>query len=212
MQQDYYAILEVRKNSSPKEIKRAYRRLARQFHPDLNHSSDNKAFLQISEAYEVLGDPEKRKLYDTQRNVMQENVFPTTTDLLNPHEKISLSARRYKYKLESIAILLTGFIPAVGVGYHYGYNHAPMKGLFTHIMEHDYRTMPKWLEPCGDSVPCRETSGLVGIESSLELLLIGSIVYFCARSAFDYGKKLHKQYATRDAENKDLQNRVHEQD
>lgn len=63
---DYYKILEVDKNATQKEIKSAYRKLARKFHPDLNpNDSDAKRkFQQINEAHEVLSDPEKRKKYD----------------------------------------------------------------------------------------------------------------------------------------------------
>jgi curved DNA-binding protein len=63
---DYYQILGVDRNASEKEIKRAYRRLARQFHPDVN-PDDKQAeekFKEINEAHEVLGDPEKRAKYD----------------------------------------------------------------------------------------------------------------------------------------------------
>jgi len=63
---DYYKVLGLEKNASEAEIKKAYRKLARKHHPDLN--PDNKAsqqkFQQINEANEVLSDPEKRKKYD----------------------------------------------------------------------------------------------------------------------------------------------------
>src|SRR6266542_860403 len=63
---DYYEILGVNKNASEKEIKKAYRKLARKYHPDLNPNDKeaNKKFQQINEANEVLSDPEKRKKYD----------------------------------------------------------------------------------------------------------------------------------------------------
>jgi curved DNA-binding protein len=63
---DYYKILGVDKNASEKDIKNAYRKLARKHHPDLNPNDTeaNKKFQQLNEANEVLGDPEKRKKYD----------------------------------------------------------------------------------------------------------------------------------------------------
>jgi len=63
---DYYKVLGVDKNTTQEDIKKAYRRLARKYHPDLNPNDKNaKAnFQQINEANEVLSDPEKRKKYD----------------------------------------------------------------------------------------------------------------------------------------------------
>lgn len=63
---DYYKILGVDKSATEKDIKAAYRKLARKFHPDLNPNDTeaNKKFQQINEANEVLSDPEKRKKYD----------------------------------------------------------------------------------------------------------------------------------------------------
>jgi molecular chaperone DnaJ len=65
-QRDLYSVLGVDKKASPDEIKKAYRKLARKYHPDTN-SGDAQAeerFKEISAAYDVLGDPDKRKQYD----------------------------------------------------------------------------------------------------------------------------------------------------
>src|SRR5947209_18487827 len=63
---DYYKTRGVGKNATDEEIKKAYRKLARQYHPDRN-AGDKKAeerFKEISQAHDVLSDPEKRKAYD----------------------------------------------------------------------------------------------------------------------------------------------------
>ncbi|MBS9371537.1 molecular chaperone DnaJ [Rhodococcus sp. B50] len=65
MARDYYGTLGVSKNATDQEIKRAYRKLAREHHPDVNpDESAQKRFQEISAAYEVLSDPEKRRIVD----------------------------------------------------------------------------------------------------------------------------------------------------
>ena len=62
---DYYEVLGVDKNATPDQIQKAYRALAKKYHPDLNHSPDApEKFKEVSEAYEVLKDPQKRQQYD----------------------------------------------------------------------------------------------------------------------------------------------------
>ncbi len=63
--QDYYKILDVPRNAEQADIKKAYRKLARKYHPDVNKASGaEEKFKEVNEAYEVLKDPEKRKAYD----------------------------------------------------------------------------------------------------------------------------------------------------
>ena len=65
-QKDYYDILGVDKDASQKEIKKAYRKLAKKYHPDMNKDDPDTSekFKEISEAYEILSDPDKRERYD----------------------------------------------------------------------------------------------------------------------------------------------------
>ena len=75
---DYYEILGVGDDASDDEIKRAYRRLAKQFHPDAN--PDNREavtrFKEVGEAYDVLGDKEKRSKYDRVRQMVEDGITP----------------------------------------------------------------------------------------------------------------------------------------
>ena len=65
MANDYYGVLGVRRDAPPDEIKKAYRRLARELHPDVNPDPQTQErFKEITQAYEVLSDPEKRQMYD----------------------------------------------------------------------------------------------------------------------------------------------------
>ncbi|MFZ0927737.1 MAG: J domain-containing protein [Syntrophobacteraceae bacterium] len=62
---DYYEILGIKRGVGQDEVQRAYRKLARKYHPDVNKASNaEEKFKEINEAYEVLKDPEKRKMYD----------------------------------------------------------------------------------------------------------------------------------------------------
>ena len=63
---DFYEVLGIDKNADEATIKKAYRKLAKKYRPDMNKGNPNaeKIFQEVTEAYEVLGDPKKRKLYD----------------------------------------------------------------------------------------------------------------------------------------------------
>lgn len=63
---DFYKILNIKRNASPSDIKKAYRQLSLKYHPDKNVDDDDakSKFQDISAAYEVLSDPDKRRKYD----------------------------------------------------------------------------------------------------------------------------------------------------
>src|ERR1700747_1963066 len=78
---DYYEILGVKKSASADDIRKAFRKLARKYHPDVNpgDKSAEEKFKAISEANDVLSDPKKRKIYD-QVGFYSDNIDPATAE------------------------------------------------------------------------------------------------------------------------------------
>lgn len=104
MPKDYYSILEVSREASEVEIKKAYRRLAQEWHPDKNPDNIEESeakFKEISEAYSILSDPEKRKNYDNTGDPERSSPggFRTTGfpfDIFDEGGPFGFSARRSK--------------------------------------------------------------------------------------------------------------------
>ena len=97
---DYYQILGVKRDATEKDVKKAYRRLARKYHPDLNpgDKSAEEKFKEINAAYEVLSDTEKRKKYDQFGDQWQyAEQFAQSAGRENPAWNFSRGGATFKY-------------------------------------------------------------------------------------------------------------------
>jgi len=107
---DYYKVLEINKQSSLEEIKKAYKKLAVKHHPDKGGNPEH--FKNISEAYQVLSNPEKRRVYDNGNifdNLRGQNEFTDANELFNfvfsthgPHELNNLFSSRINISTNSL--------------------------------------------------------------------------------------------------------------
>jgi len=84
---DFYATLGVPKQAAPGEIKRAYRRIAFELHPDVGERPDAERFREAHEAYEVLSNPNRRRLYDIKFSSQR---LPLTAELLRPKAPVTI--------------------------------------------------------------------------------------------------------------------------
>lgn len=87
---DYYETLGVSRKAKPEEIRKAYRRLARKYHPDVNPGDKNaeERFKKVQEAYDVLGDPKKRQMYD-QYGFYSATGFPPGAEAPRPGPEVN---------------------------------------------------------------------------------------------------------------------------
>ena len=111
LKRDYYEVLGVNKNADAATIKKAYRKLAKKYHPDSNEGNASAAehFKEVNEAYDVLSDEKKRKLYDQFGHAAFEGMLPTSLfkSLQNFHQILpdSLCRRNTKHLFRRMNIL-----------------------------------------------------------------------------------------------------------
>ena len=96
---DHYEILQVSPNADSETIRRIYKMQAQRFHPDNLESGDAEAFRRVSEAYEILGDPEKRAAYDLDHRESKEPTrgAPRVMDELQRREAILQALYRKRF-------------------------------------------------------------------------------------------------------------------
>jgi DnaJ-class molecular chaperone len=110
---DYYRILGVDRHADQAAIKRAYRRLALQYHPDVaRHKRSPARFLEIQEAYAVLSDPEKRSQYDSLR--------PDGRQATSPSVRRPRAKRVYPRRPRSRLFRLVVEAPGLSIGFSLG--------------------------------------------------------------------------------------------
>lgn len=101
---DYYQVMGVSKDATQEEIKRAYRKLARKYHPDVSQESDaEQKFKAVGEAYEVLKDPEKRAQYDQFGNDWK---YAAQAEQARKHDQAHQSAYQYSHSEADFAEFL----------------------------------------------------------------------------------------------------------
>ena len=91
---DYYKIMSLDRAASPEEIKGAYRKLARKYHPDVSKEANAEVkFKELGEAYEVLKDPKKREQYDQYGQYWKEQ---SQNKILNQLKKLDIGVQKFK--------------------------------------------------------------------------------------------------------------------
>jgi len=113
MRRDYYAVLGIAATAAPREIRQAYRRLARQYSPDVNFwdVTARAVFEEIAEAYRVLSDPDARALYDRfgGRRDAVEAVDDLRVDrMLDPQRAVLIEGRDTSFRRDEVRTRLVG--------------------------------------------------------------------------------------------------------
>ena len=93
---DYYEILELNKSCTKEEIRKNYRKLSLKYHPDKNGGNGSKGFIKINEAYEILYDDEKRKLYDLRLLFRDIDITEEDYELMFSYYNRFLESKEYK--------------------------------------------------------------------------------------------------------------------
>lgn len=153
---DYYSVLGVKKDASTDQIKKAYRKLARKYHPDINpgNKEAEEQFKRISAAHEVLSDPEKRKIYDEFGEEGLRAGFDPETE------------RQYRQWRQSGG----GRKGAEGPGFEYTYSFDPSSGKYSGF-EDVFRDIFGQGRPSARRGPSRGSD----IESSLEIDFLSAV-------------------------------------
>jgi len=106
--EDYYALLGVRRDASQDEIKRAYRRLARELHPDVNPDPETQEkFKEINQAYEVLQDTDKRQMYDMGGDPFATSVYLNTAPAGQPGSFSGWMTANFTFTADSTSEVLS---------------------------------------------------------------------------------------------------------
>ncbi|MBD3881763.1 J domain-containing protein [Phormidium tenue FACHB-886] len=99
MANTHYDILEVSPTASQSEIKQAYRRLAKRFHPDVSREASHDRITQINAAYEILSDPRQRQSYDQQLNPYYRGFgTPNHAEAVNRQQRAAAAQRQYRQR------------------------------------------------------------------------------------------------------------------
>jgi molecular chaperone DnaJ len=142
---DYYDVLGVSPGAGADEIKRAYRQLARRYHPDISGDDRTAAFVEAAHAYEILGDPRRRRAYDAAR------VSSVSTPIARDHRAEWL-ADEVAIDFPSVSDLLDRMRHSF---FSHGRHGAPIGDLSAEIILNAFEAMHGTVIPLG--VPVRRT-------------------------------------------------------